>query len=293
LLKGPTLFNCYLNDPERTTNMFVKIDNKTYMKTGDLAQYNARGGLVHVGRVDFQVKIHGQRVETTEIENTIINYSPNKISNCLVIKTLQSNDLLVAYIISNDLELDRNEIRDYCNKRLLQYMVPSHFVILDKLPLNVNGKIDRNQLPLPSIKSDTLPNSVRVEDQPMSELEEKVHSLWCSTLRLDAVSRHMNYFALGGSSLLLMELFNYYQFCLAPDKQLHVLDFFINPTIAKHVQFLISGETKTHTVWSPLHLVHGMFSNKKDCISIFYFIYGCRYLLNTLGKIFDIFMLDP
>ena len=94
----------------------------------------------------------------------------------------------------------------------------------------------------------------------MSELEEKVHSLWCSILRLDVVPIHMNCFALGGSSLSLMQLFNYYQFHLAPDKELNVLDFFINPTITEHVQLLINSKQKLHIMWSPLHLVQGMFS---------------------------------
>lgn len=260
IFTGSALFHCYLNDSERTANMFLTIDNQVYMKTGDLARYNERGELVHAGRIDFQVKVDGQRVETAEIENTIINWSPSKISNCLVTKTPQNNDLLVAYVISNYLELDTKEIRDYCNKHLRQYMVPSYFVVLDKFPLNANGKIDRKQLPPPSLHYAAPTDFVRVEDHPMSELGEKVHSLWCSTLRLDAVPRHVNCFALGGSSLSLMQLFNYYQFHLSPDKQLNVLDFFINPTIAEHVRHLINSKPKAHIVWSPLHIMQGMFS---------------------------------
>lgn len=260
LLTGSTLFNCYLDDPERTATTFVNIDNKVYVKTGDLAHYNARGELVHVGRVDFQIKINGQRMETIEIENTIINFSPGKISNCLITKISPDDDLLIAYVISNDLDLDIKELRDYCNKYLRQYMVPSYFVVLDKFPLNANGKVDRKQLPLPSIRSDILTNLVSIEDQPLVELEKKVHSFWCSALGLDMVSRHMNCFALGGSSLLLMRLFNYYQVYLAPDKQLNVLDFFVNPTIAEHVQLLTNSKPKTQTVWKPLHLVRGMSS---------------------------------
>jgi hypothetical protein len=230
-----------------------------YLKTGDLAQYNEQGELVHVGRVDFQIKIRGQRVETVEIESTIMNYS-KKISNCLVTKAPQNNDLLVAYVISNDLELEVEEIRNYCNKYLRQYMVPTYFVILDKFPLNANGKVDRSQLSLPLLLQHTSTNFVPIKDQLMSELEKKVHSLWCSILRLEIVPRHMNCFALGGSSLSLMQLFNYYQFHLTPDKKLNISDFFINPTIAEHVQLLINSKTETHIVWSPLHLIQGTFT---------------------------------
>ncbi|CAF1410830.1 unnamed protein product, partial [Adineta steineri] len=139
---GSALFNRYFNDPERTNNMFVTVDNQIYMKTGDLARYNERGELVHAGRIDFQVKVHGQRVETTEIENTIITWSCDKISNCLVTKAPQNNDFLVAYIVSSDLQIDTEEIRQHCSKYLRQYMIPSIFIVLEKLPLNANGKID-------------------------------------------------------------------------------------------------------------------------------------------------------
>jgi hypothetical protein len=249
-----------LDNPERTADMFTTIDNQVYIRTGDLARYNAQGQLVHVGRADFQIKIRGQQVETVDIENTITSWSPSKISNCLVTKVPQNDDLLVAYIISNSLEVDIEVIRDHCNKHLLHFMVPSYFLVLDKLPLNANGKVDRKQLPLPSINYEALANAVQIQDQPMSELEEKVHSLWCSTLRLDTVPRHMNCFVLGGSSLSLMQLFNYYQFHVAPDKQLYVVDFFINPTISEHVRLLINSKIRTDFVWSPLHLVQGTFS---------------------------------
>ncbi|CAF3340149.1 unnamed protein product [Rotaria sp. Silwood2] len=219
------------------------------MKTGDLARYNSDGELVHAGRVDFQIKIRGQRVETAEIENTIMRWSPGKISNCLVMKLPQSDDLLVAYIVSNDLKLNTEDIRDYCNKHLRQYMIPSYFIIMDKFLVNSNGKVDRKQFPLPSLQYNALTNSSRSEDRSMSELEEKVHRLWCSTLRLDAISRDKNCFALGGSSLSLMQFFNYYQFYLAPDKQLNVLDFFANPTITEHVQLLLNSKTKATIIW--------------------------------------------
>ncbi|CAF1335283.1 unnamed protein product, partial [Rotaria sordida] len=70
-IAGSTLFNCYLDEPERTTNRFVTIQNQVYLKTGDLARYNTKEELIYVGRIDFQMKVHGQRVEPAEIENTI------------------------------------------------------------------------------------------------------------------------------------------------------------------------------------------------------------------------------
>jgi hypothetical protein len=253
LFLGPTLFDCYLNDPQRTNDILVTIDNHTYLKTGDLARYNERGELVHCGRADFQVKIHGQRVETIEIEDTIMNWSRNKISGCLVIKAPQNEDLLVAYIVSHDSKLNIEEIRNHCSKHLRQYMIPSYIVILDKFPLNSNGKIDRKQLPIPSLLSNVPINT----DRPITELEEKIHKLWCNVLQVETVPRHANCFALGGSSLSLIQFFNYYQFHFVPDTQLNVLDFFLSPTIAEHVQLLFNCKPKIKMIWSPLHLVQG------------------------------------
>lgn len=257
---GSVLFNGYLNDPERTVNTLAIINNQIYLKTGDLARYNSRGELVHAGRVDFQIKIRGQRVETTEIEGTIMQYSPEKISNSLVIKAPQNDDLLVAYVISNDSALDTEEIRSHCKKHLRQYMVPSYFIVLDKFPLNSNGKIDRKQLPLPTSLYDVPSAFAQIEDQSMSELEKRVQGEWCSMFGLNNISRDANCFTLGGSSLSLMQLFNYYQFHLVPEKQIDVLDFFVNPTIADHVQLLMKSKPKTQILWNPLHLIQGMSS---------------------------------
>lgn len=257
LIVGPTLFNGYLNNEEQTVKVFANINGQIYLKTGDLARYNARGELVHVGRIDFQIKIRGQRVETTEIENTIINFSPDKISNCLVIKAPQNDDSLVAYIISSDPHHDIRQIRAYCERYLRQYMVPSYFVVLDKLPVNATGKIDRKQLPAPVLYFHTPSDFTETNDQPTSELEAQVHQLWCFEFRLRSIPRHMNCFALGGSSLLLMQLFNKYQAQLTPDKQLNVLDFFINSTIANHTQLLIKSKPTTTILWHPLHLLQG------------------------------------
>ena len=231
-----------------------------YLKTGDLARYNTRGELVHAGRVDFQIKIRGQRVETVEIENTILTYSPDKISNCLVIKTSQDDDLLIAYIISTDLGMDTASIRDYCQKYLRQYMVPSYFIVLDKFPVTATGKVNRKELPFPTPLCHTPIDVPQIGAHTMSELEARVHRLWCSEFHLDSIPPHANCFALGGSSLSLMHLFNAYQFHLVRDKQLHVLDFFINPTIANHAQLLNNSISKTNTDWYPLHLKQGNFS---------------------------------
>ncbi|CAF1360501.1 unnamed protein product [Adineta steineri] len=259
-LGGPSVFNCYLNDPQRTATTLITINSEAYIKTGDLGYYNSHGEVVPAGRTDFQIKIRGQRVEAAEIENTIIASLSNEISSCLVMKSTENEERLIAYLVSKNLDINIESIRKYCNTHLRQYMIPSHFVVLDSFPVNTNGKIDRKRLPPPSPLSSCTSTKLTetYEEQPVSELEEKVHRFWCTLLHLDAISRDANCFALGGSSLSIMQLFNYYQVYLAPHKQLNVLDFIVNPTIVEHVRHLKDPEMKTFTHWNALNLVQGM-----------------------------------
>ncbi|CAF1166800.1 unnamed protein product [Adineta steineri] len=244
---GSALFNRYFNDPERTNNMFVTIDNEIYMKTGDLARYNERGELVHAGRIDFQVKVHGQRVETTEIESTIITWSSDKISNCLVTKVPQNDDFLVAYIVSSDLQIDTEEIRQHCRKHLRQYMVPSIFIVLEKLPLNANGKIDRKNLPVPDFSTlATIANDHRYVE-PKGKVEILVHSLWCEILGHSQISTSANFFSIGGHSLLFIQLYQGYKTTFDADiSMLDIGELFQHPTIANHAQLINQSKNAKH-----------------------------------------------
>ncbi|CAF4055261.1 unnamed protein product [Rotaria sp. Silwood2] len=152
-LAGAGLFQCYYNNPELTSRTRVIINNEEFFKTGDLARYNTKSELVHAGRIDFQIKIENQRIEPAEVEKTIIACCPHEISNCLVTTLSQDKGLLVAYVIGDKTQLDIESIRNYCKDHLRKHMVPFYFVVLDKFPLNANGKVDRKQLPLPSLSN--------------------------------------------------------------------------------------------------------------------------------------------
>ncbi|CAF2814418.1 unnamed protein product [Rotaria sp. Silwood2] len=163
-LAGAGLFQCYYNNPELTSRTRIIINNEEFFKTGDLARYNAKSEFVHVGRIDSQIKIDDQRIETAEVEKTIIACCLNEISNCLVTKLSQDEDLLVAYIIGDKSQLDTELIRNYCKDHLCKHMVPSYFVVLDKFPLNANGKVDRKQLPLPSLSTNVPMKFVKADE---------------------------------------------------------------------------------------------------------------------------------
>ncbi|CAF4421184.1 unnamed protein product, partial [Adineta steineri] len=114
-------------------------------------------GLLHYqGRKDHQIKLHGQRIELGEIERCLLNIT--SISACVVIKW--NDDYLVAYVQSS--HINEEQLRQHCQSHLPPHMVPSIFVILDKLPLNQNGKIDRKLLPAPQFSSIHLTNSIEL-----------------------------------------------------------------------------------------------------------------------------------
>ncbi|CAF1029834.1 unnamed protein product [Adineta steineri] len=256
-IEGPTLFNSYLNNPELTTSRFTSINNQVYIKTGDLARYNAQGKLFYVERADFQIKIRGQRVETTDIENTIANSYPGKISDCVVTKLAQNDDLLVAYVVSKDSELDTEQIRNYCNKHLQQYMVPSIFVFLKQLPLNANGKIDRQRLPVPDIVVLSTNVIDRQYIEPNNELEMLVHSVWCKILGCNRISMVTNFFSIGGHSLLFIEIYQYYQTLFNFDNEtINTRPFFEHNTIAEHAKLLedIKIDNIQAKQWQTLHI---------------------------------------
>ncbi|CAF1506572.1 unnamed protein product, partial [Didymodactylos carnosus] len=147
----------YLSN-ELTAEALVHLPNinaKCY-KTGDLGKYDANGEIVYCGRTDFQVKLRGQRIELGEIENVIVKSSSSQISNCVVNKVHDDKtkqDYLIAYIqmaannAMNEGDKLKSQAKLYCQTHLPLYMVPTMFTILDKFPLNSNGKIDRKLLP--------------------------------------------------------------------------------------------------------------------------------------------------
>ncbi|CAF1525664.1 unnamed protein product, partial [Adineta steineri] len=254
---GPILFNGYLNDSENTKKKFPIINNQVYMKTGDLARYNTREELVYTGRVDFQIKIRGQRVETTEIENTITNSYPGKISDCVVTKIAQNDDLLVAYVVSKESELDTEQIRNYCNKYLHQYMIPSIFVFLEQLPLNANGKLDRQRLPISDISVLSTNAIDRQYLEPKNELEMLVHSVWCKVLDRNRISTRTNFFSIGGHSLLFIQIYQYYRTLFNFDGEtINTRPFFEHNTIAEHAELLENIKIKNIEAkqWHTLHI---------------------------------------
>ena len=200
----------YLNQPELTTTKFIpnpfqieldKIQNKNsrLYKTGDRVRMLLDGNLEYIDRNDFQINIRGYRIEASEIENTLNKY--NGIKQSVVIDNKDKH--LVAYYVAKTV-LDEKEILSYLASQLPKYMLPNLLVHLEKLPLTINGKLDRAALPKPQFISN------KKYESPTNELEKQVCKVFADVLGMAEVQVGIkdDFFNLGGSSILAIRLIN-------------------------------------------------------------------------------------
>jgi amino acid adenylation domain-containing protein len=195
----------YLNRPEMTANRFNRsyVSYKTYIlyKTGDLGRFLSDGNMEFLGRIDHQVKVRGYRIELGEIENRLSAYPGIKSVVVLAREDECGDNYLCAYVVC-EREYDDAGLRQFLLKGLPEYMIPSYFVSLEKLPLTSNGKIDRKALPKPGLK----PGENYMA--PRDEIETKLVQLWSETLGKEGIGINDNFFRLGGHSLKAIGLVN-------------------------------------------------------------------------------------
>ncbi|CAF1514282.1 unnamed protein product, partial [Adineta steineri] len=252
VIGGVGVFAGYLGRDDLTAKVLVEIDGELFYRTGDLITMDNSGLLHYQGRKDHQIKLHGQRIELGEIERCLLNIT--SISTCVVMKW--NDDYLVAYVQSSD--TNERELHEHCQSHLPPHMIPSFFIILDKLPLNQNGKVDRKQLASPDFSPSTLLSSDK-SDTPLNQFEERIHTIWCQVLHSnqDNISRTTSFFSVGGHSLLFIELYHHYQSVFNFDTHtLSIAPFLQQPTICQHSQLLqtvIMNNIKT-TQWYTLHI---------------------------------------
>lgn len=146
-VRGSSLALGYYNDPEKTAEAFVQNPlNKAYpekiYRTGDIVYYNERGELIYKGRKDFQIKHMGYRIELGEIETAIL--ALDGVDNACVLYDQDNKNIVLIYESANKIE--QKAILLALHNKLPKYMLPTKFIIVDAMPLNINGKIDRNKL---------------------------------------------------------------------------------------------------------------------------------------------------
>ncbi|HLP57405.1 MAG TPA: amino acid adenylation domain-containing protein, partial [Candidatus Deferrimicrobium sp.] len=187
----------YLNNPELTAEKIRRDDiSDRFYKTGDLARWLADGNIEFSGRLDHQVKIRGFRIELSEIESRLLKYPGIKEAIVLVPEEEHEGKYICAYFVC-DREYEISGLSEFLSKELPDYMIPSYFVPLEKIPLTANGKIDLKVLPKPDLKAG--------QDYvaPRNEIEVQLVALWGEVLNIKPglISIDSNFFQLGGHSL--------------------------------------------------------------------------------------------
>ncbi|CCD85602.1 putative Non-ribosomal peptide synthase:Amino acid adenylation (Modular protein) [Bradyrhizobium sp. ORS 285] len=167
-------------------------------RTGDLARWRSDGAIDYVGRVDHQVKVRGFRIELGEIEACLLQ-QPAVSAAAVVARAFGAGHQLVGYV-SGSGALDGAALREALAARLPDYMVPSRIVVLDRLPLMVNGKVDRAALPAPELET----TAGRIA--PRTPNEAKLAAIWAELLRAPDVGVTDNFFELGGDSIISLQM---------------------------------------------------------------------------------------
>jgi polyketide synthase PksN len=199
-IAGDGLAKGYLNKSDLTAESF--IDNpfnpasKLY-RTKDLGRWRPDGRIQHLGRMDFQVKINGFRIELSEIESQLNSHSLVKESAVIVKEQVNSKQLIAYYVPTNKEEDLSETLKNYLSEKLPGYMIPSFFIALDQIPLTPNGKNDRKELMHRNIilRKETAPSF------PKSEIEKEVLAVWESVLKLEHISTTDGFFEVGGNSV--------------------------------------------------------------------------------------------
>jgi amino acid adenylation domain-containing protein len=235
---GVGLARGYDHRPELTAERFVpdpfatltdewQVGKRLY-RTGDRARYRPDGAIEYVGRVDYQVKLRGFRIELSEIENVLLRHAA--VRECVVMlrEDIVAGGCLVAYVVG---QLSISDLRHYVQEKLPDYMVPSFIINLEKLPLAPNGKIDRRMLPVPQEQDSAHQGGDR---SPRTPVEELLVEMWCEVLGRSQIGIHDNFFELGGHSLLATRLMSRVQAVLQVRMPLRHL--FEGPTIARFAQ---------------------------------------------------------
>jgi len=230
------------NNKELTSEKFVEnpfeIDTKMY-KTGDLARWLPDGNVEFLGRIDNQIKIRGFRIELGEIENTLLKHEHIKQVVVLVREGKEKEKFICAYIVSEK-DVRDLKLRNFLRKKVPEYMIPTYFVKLDKIPLTPNGKLDRRSLPEPNLDI-----SLNEYEAPRNKIEEKLSKVWCEVLGVKKVGINDNFFELGGQSLKATILMSKIHKEL--NKEIPLKELFKSPTIKELSKFIENAEENLYS----------------------------------------------
>jgi aspartate racemase len=242
---GDGLARGYLNRDDLTAERFIaspfpEISSARLYKTGDLARFMPDGIVEFLGRRDQQVKIRGFRIELEEIEVALTQYAGVREAVVIAKERATADKQLIAFIVCDPNKAPEIcKLRAYLEEKLPDYMIPAFIFSLDALPLNPNGKVDRQSLAamIPH-QQDRSANFV----EPITDTEQKIAAILQDVLGLEKVSAEDNFFDLGANSLQLARAHNRMQNLV--DADLKIIALFQNPTVKALARFLNDDASK-------------------------------------------------
>jgi amino acid adenylation domain-containing protein/non-ribosomal peptide synthase protein (TIGR01720 family) len=210
-LGGFNLAHGYWRRPALTAekwipNPYSAAPGSRLYRTGDLGRHFPGGRIEFLGRIDFQVKVAGIRVELEEIEAILREHTSVEQAVVVAGEDADTRTRIAAYIVPRNSEINDHTLasilRTYLAKRVPEYMIPSSYLVLDKLPFSSNGKLDRRSLPVPQthevVSRDVTP--------PQTKAETVLLDIWKGLMRLDQIGVHDNFFELGGDSIISLQV---------------------------------------------------------------------------------------
>lgn len=226
----------YYNNIELTKEKFidVKYNNDRVYKTGDLVKWLSDGSIYFNSRVDDQIKIRGFRIELDEIRTAIEEYS-NINDSFVVVKKINGTNKIFAYYMSDN-DIDPELVKNYLKKKIPIYMVPEALLQVNKIEMNVNGKVDKSKLP------DIINNKIINENElPATELHKTLYEIWTELLLRNDIGINDNFFEIGGDSLLATQMVVK---LLSKDIHIKYGDIFTYNTIKDIAEHINNNESK-------------------------------------------------
>jgi len=228
-LGGDGLAKGYLNNEELTSEKFITheiLGKKIRLyRTGDIGKVRRDGNIEILGRNDDQIKLRGFRIETKEIENNLSNIQGVNSSVVLLIENNHHEKKLVAFIKSKE-TIDVNEIKEKLKIKIPSYMIPDFIIPIESIPLNITGKVDKNNL---KEIFDLNYRNLHIEEFSLTEKEREISTVWCAILGVERVSINKDFFSLGGNSLLALKLISKLRKELG--MKISIIDIYNNATI--------------------------------------------------------------
>jgi len=231
----------YLGQPELNRERFSVdpwVNGERMYRSGDRARYTSTGAIEYLGRVDDQVKFRGFRIEPGEIE-AVINQHPSIQLAAVVLRNDEQKKLVAYVTTAPNSTLSNTELRDYLKAALPDYMLPTHIVLLDEMPLTPSGKIARRLLPEPTWEREAGESYTA----PRNPTEATLAGIWAGVLGVAQVGIHDDFFDLGGHSLLATQVISRVRAQL--NTELPLLNIFEEPTVAGFSRYIDTAATQT------------------------------------------------